>query len=234
MNEMKIGILRTGKTLPQINETHGEMDDLFVKLLADDLFTFHSYAVLEDIFPASVTECDAWLITGSAFSAYEDLPWIAQLEDFIRAAKDAQTPMVGVCFGHQIMAQALGGKVEKSDKGWGLGPHDYKFDGIETPVTINAWHQDQVIELPEGAKTVGQSSFCEHAAISYGKTGYSVQAHPEFDNSFISDLIELRRASVPAERVSEAHARLMQKSPSPAVVEQIKSFLKHQSLDIEG
>jgi GMP synthase-like glutamine amidotransferase len=142
--------------------------------------------------------------------------------------------MVGICFGHQIMAQALGGKVEKSDKGWGLGPHDYKFDGIEAPVTINAWHQDQVTELPEGAKTTGQSSFCEHAAISYGKTGYSVQAHPEFDNSFISDLIKLRRASVPADRVSDAHARLTHKSPSSAVVEQIKSFLKHQTLDIVG
>jgi GMP synthase-like glutamine amidotransferase len=231
---MKIGILRTGKTLPQINQDHGEMDDLFVNLLADDAFTFQSYAVLEDVFPADVAECDAWLITGSAFSAYEDLPWIARLEDFIRAAKHAKVPMVGICFGHQIMAQALGGKVEKSDKGWGLGPHDYEFDGIDAPVTINAWHQDQVTKLPEGATTIGRSSFCEHAAISYGKTGYSVQAHPEFDNSFISDLIELRRSSVPADRVDSAISDLTHKAPSSAVVTQIKSFFKRQTLDISS
>lgn len=231
---MKIGILRTGQTLPEINQNHGEMDDLFVNLLADDAFIFENFAVLDGIFPGQVTDCDAWLITGSAFSAYEDLPWIAQLEDFIRAANVAQIPMVGICFGHQIMAQALGGKVEKSNKGWGLGPHEYEFDGIDTPVTINAWHQDQVTILPEGAKTVGRSSFCEHAAISYGKAGYSVQAHPEFNNSFITDLIELRRNSVPADRVDTALSDLNHKVPSPAVVTQIKSFLKQQSLDIDS
>ncbi|AKS46143.1 GMP synthase-Glutamine amidotransferase [Octadecabacter temperatus] len=230
---MKIGILRTGQTLPEINANHGEMDDLFVNLLADDDFTFQSYAVLNDDFPGTVTDCDAWLITGSASSAYENLPWIARLEDFIRTAKDAHVPMVGICFGHQIMAQALGGKVEKSDKGWGLGPHDYTFDGIDTPVTINAWHQDQVTALPDGAQTVGRSTFCEHAAISYGKVGYSVQAHPEFNNDFISELIELRRASVPADLVNAANSKLTQTSPSPDVVTQIKSFLKHQTLDIE-
>ncbi|MGC1505607.1 MAG: type 1 glutamine amidotransferase [Sulfitobacter sp.] len=229
---MKIGILRTGEALPQIKRDHGEMDELFVKLLADDAFTFEKFAVLDDVFPASVTDCDAWLITGSAFSAYEPLPWIARLEDFIRAAHKAEVPMVGICFGHQIMAQALGGTVEKHHDGWALGPHDYVFEGSAEPVTINAWHQDQVTRLPENARTVGRSSFCENAAIAYGKTGYSVQAHPEFDNSFIADLIDLRRNSVPADRVKTALSDLKSKAPSPEVVAQIKSFLKRQNFDM--
>ncbi len=229
---MKIGILRTGQALPQIKEAHGEFDDLFVELLADEAFSFERFAVLHDEFPDSVNTCDAWLITGSAFSAYEDLPWIARLEDFIRAAHKAEVPMVGVCFGHQIMAQALGGRVEKFDGGWALGPHDYSFDGIDTPVTINAWHQDQVTQLPHNAKTVGRSSFCEHAAISYGTTGYSVQAHPEFDNSLISDLIELRRSIVPADRVNDALSDLAHKIPSQTVIAQIKAFLKQRILAI--
>lgn len=231
---MKIGILRTGQALPSIKKDHGEMDDLFIKLLTDDAFTFESFAVLENEFPDNVTECDAWLITGSAFAAYDDLPWIARLEDFIRKAKDAQVPMVGVCFGHQIMAQAYGGKVEKYSGGWALGPQDYDFEGIDEPVTINAWHQDQVTILPDDAKTVGRSSFCEHAAISYGETGFSVQAHPEFGNSLVADLIELRLSNLPAERVEGARCGLADKMPSPSVVAQIKSFLKYRTLDTQS
>lgn len=230
---MKIGILRTGQALPSIKKDHGEMDDLFIKLLTDDAFTFERFAVLENEFPNSVKDCDAWLITGSASATYENLSWIAPLEDFIRGARDAQVPMVGVCFGHQIMAQAFGGKVEKYYDGWALGPQEYNFYGISTPVTINAWHQDQVTILPDNAKTVGRSPFCEHAAISYGKTGFSIQAHPEFNNDLIKDLIELRLSTVPADRVEGARSKLADKTPSSSVVVQIKSFLKYGTLDTQ-
>ena len=228
---MKIGILRTGQALPEIKAAHGDFDDLFRELLADEDFTFASYAVLNDEFPDSITDCDAWLITGSSSSSYENLPWITRLEDFIRDAFAADIAMVGICFGHQILAQALGGKVEKYENGWGIGPHSYDFDGITDIVVINAWHQDQVTRPPDGATTVGRSEFCKHAAIIYGKTAYSVQAHPEFHNEFIQAVIDKRRNSVPCDRVSAAEATLSHSRPSPEVVKQIKAFFKTRKLN---
>jgi len=228
---MKIGILRTGRALPKIKAKHGDFEDLFTILLAGNEMTFQPYAVLDGELPKSVTECDGWLITGSAHSSYEDLPWIADLEEFIRNAFTADIPIVGICFGHQILAQALGGKVEKYADGWAIGPHEYQFDGLAEPVTINAWHQDQVTQLPMGAKTVGRSEFCENAAIIYGKTAYSVQAHPEFTNAFIGDLIDIRRDSVPADLVNEAESALKSTTPSPVVVAQMVSFFQSRNLD---
>ena len=229
---MKIGILRTGVTLPIIQQKHGDFDVLFKNLLADDDFDFTSYKVLEDEFPDSINTCDAWLITGSAHSAYEKLPWIARLEQFLRDAYSADIPIVGICFGHQILAQALGGKVEKFEKGWGVGPHQYHFDGIKNPVVINAWHQDQVTALPEDSEVVGRSEFCENAAIIYGKKAFTIQAHPEFTNSFTEDLIEQRRKMVPADLIEVAEAELTKSNPSKEVVEQIKTFFKQRSIDL--
>jgi GMP synthase (glutamine-hydrolysing) len=230
---MKIGILQTGRALEHIVERHGDFDTLFQQLLNGQGFSFQAYAVLDDEFPQTPTECDGWLITGSRFSAYEDLPWIATLETFLRKAYAADVPIVGICFGHQILAQAFGGKVEKYKGGWGVGPQDYQFDGIEETVTINAWHQDQVTELPKDSCAVGRSEFCTNAAILYGEKAYSIQAHPEFTNDFMSDLIEAKGSLVPAEIIEAAEKQLKAASPSPEVVAQIVSFFKAGYLAID-
>ncbi len=227
---MKIGILQTGRAHERIAERHGDFDALFRQMLAGQGFDFQSYAVLDGELPTTTTECDGWLITGSKHSAYEDLPWIGRLEHFLRAAYAAEVPIVGICFGHQILAQALGGKVEKHAGGWGVGPHVYRFDGIDAPVTVNAWHQDQVTQLPDGARTVGSSDFCTHAAIVYGTRAYTIQAHPEFHNALMADQIDLRRGLVPEERAAAAEARLAERPPSPEVVDQIVSFFKTRNL----
>lgn len=231
---MKIGILQAGSALPQLKESHGDFDVLFERLLADDDFTFSCYRVLDGVFPNSVDECDAWLITGSAFSAYEDHDWIRELERFIRDTYNNDIPIVGICFGHQVIAKALGGTVEKSKNGWGVGPHRYAFDGLEEPVVINAWHQDQVTAVPGAAKVVGRSDFCVNAALLYGRSAYTVQAHPELNNAFLTDLLKARSNIVPEQVRNDAQQALLQEKPSANVVEQIKRFLKTRSLDMSG
>ena len=204
---MLIGILQTGEAPANLAPTSGDYPDMFQHLLADQGFTFRTYRVLDMDFPASVTECDGWLLTGSRFGAYEDHAFIPPLEDFIRAAHAAAVPMVGICFGHQIIAQALGGKVEKFSKGWSVGPTDYDFNG--QTLRLNAWHQDQVTRRPEGATVVACNEFCENAALIYGDRAFTVQAHPEFRSDFVDGLMKTRgKGLVPDALMEAASARL--------------------------
>lgn len=221
---MKIGILQTGQA-PDALRAEGDYPDMFQALLAGHGFGFASWHVETGDFPASVHDADGWLITGSRHGAYEDHAFIPRLEAFIRTARAEGVPMAGICFGHQIMAQALGGRVEKYPGGWSVGPTDYDFQGER--VRMNAWHQDQVTEVPPGAEVVGSSPFCQAAALSYGDWGYSVQAHPEFGDAFVRGLIEARgRGKVPDAQLDAALDRLGAPNDSPRIAARIAAFFK--------
>ena len=220
---MRIGILQTGQSPDVIRDVAGDYPDMFIKLLGGHGLTFKTYVVEEMEFPATISECDGWLITGSRHGAYEDHPFIPPLEDFIRAVMAARIPLVGICFGHQIIAKAMGGTVVKSDKGWAVGPQEYDFEGEK--ITLNAWHQDQVTELPEGACVIGTNSFCENAALIYGDTAYTVQAHPEFGDPFVKGLMETRgRGVVPDPVLDTARNKLGQPNSAPKIADRIASF----------
>lgn len=196
---MKIGILQTGLCPPDLVDEHGEYDEMFRQFLGDYDFEFESYRVVENEFPDSVEAADGWLITGSKHGAYENHSWIAPLEAFLRNAHAKHIPIVGICFGHQILAQALGGKVEKFSGGWSVGKQRYQFDGVEDGIDLMAWHQDQVIELPPGARAIASSPFCKYAAIAYGDTAFTIQPHPEFGKEFVASLFEARKEMLPPE-----------------------------------
>lgn len=187
---MRIGILQAGHLPPELIAGHGAYPALYTQLLAGQGFAFDSWDVVDMAFPASVHDADGWLISGSRHGAYEDLPFIARLMDFIRSAQSAKVPMVGICFGHQIMAQALGGRVEKFADGWSVGHQRYHIAGRE--LAAHAWHQDQVVIPPVDATHLGQSPFCHFAALRYGNHGLSFQPHPEFDGHFLQDLAQSR------------------------------------------
>lgn len=201
---MLIGILETGRPPEELQSAYGSYADMFKRLLghADSSFEFKVYPVLDHQFPTSPHECTAWLVTGSRHGVYENLPWMLQLQDFIRAVWQAEVAMIGICFGHQIIATALGGRVEKSSKGWGVGLQEYAVQkpqdwmGEQTTITFNAMHQDQVVELPANAEVFASSEFCEYAGLVYGGRILTFQGHPEFSTDFEEDLLKLRRGSV--------------------------------------
>ena len=202
---MKIGILQTGKAPPNLVDEYGTYAEMFIRLLQATSydFKFEIFEVCDDEFPATINECDGWIVTGSKHGAYEKLPWINSLSKLIVEIYNSKLPLLGVCFGHQIIAQALGGRVEKSEKGWAVGFDRYKIDSkakymsnLKGVVTLNIMHQDQVIELPEGATRYASSDLCHNAGFYIKDQVLTVQAHPEFLVEFNKELLNIRSSTI--------------------------------------
>lgn len=192
---MKIGIIECGPVPAPLQATYISYPAMFAAqlgaLLPNAAFTTIS-VVNGEALPAP-DAFDAWLIPGSRHGVYDDLPWIAPLKDFIRAAAKLKRPMAGVCFGHQIIAEALGGKVEKAAIGFRIGMERYEtvLDGAAGSVAMPAFHQDQIILPPPHAEVVARSAACAFAALRYTDAPvFSVQFHPEFSRAYLSDLID--------------------------------------------
>ncbi len=198
-----LGILITDNGPTPLLELHGTFADLFECLLngSDVAFEYRHYSVIDGEFPVSPDECQAWLITGSAHGVYDDLPWMELLRVLIRTLHDEKRPLVGICFGHQIIAEALGGRVEKFDGGWNLGIKQYQvteqlpcFSGGDNrePVTefaINAIHQDQVLDIPKDCRVFASAPRCANAGLVWGDHIFTFQGHPEFYRQYEQDLL---------------------------------------------
>lgn len=197
---MRIGLLETGEPPGDLLDQYGSYSAMFEALLGGE-HVYRVYDVQKGQLPADPGENDAYVVTGSAAGVYDPLPWIEPLKDFLRQAK-GETPMVGVCFGHQIMAEAFGGKVEKSDKGWGVGLQAYEvaehapwMDGVRH-VSVPGSHQDQVVALAPGARVLAGSAFTPYGILAYDDAkAISMQFHPEFTPAYAKALIEARRGT---------------------------------------
>ena len=225
---MLIGILQCGHFPEAAGYPVRTYSDLYTQMLAGRGLEFRTWSVVDMEFPDSVHDAEGWLISGSRHGAYEELPFIPPLEDFIRKAYAAEVPLVGICFGHQIIAKALGGKVEKFAGGWGVGRTDYKFDGAT--LALNAWHQDQVVEKPAEAEVIASSDFCRYAGFRYKGPAFSVQPHPEFDRTALDLLLNVRAPGVVApDRIEAAKAAMEDPVDNTVMAEQIVTFFKEHS-----
>ena len=195
---MRIGILLCGHAPDEFIAQRGDVDALFRDLLAERGFEFQTWPVVDMDFPEGPEAADGWLITGSKHGVYDDLPFIPPLEALVRDIRAARKPLVGICFGHQIIAQALGGCVEKFDGGWQRGLQ--RYEGRGNAMALYAWHQDQVITPPDMARTLASNPGCAHAILRYGPDCLTIQGHPEFERDYIETLMEHRAgAATPAE-----------------------------------
>jgi len=196
---LKLGILKTGRPPRPAIERFGTYPDMFMRLLGPG-YEYRTYAVDEGELPTKPEECGAYLITGSACGVYDTLPWIAEAKAFLNEAR-GKAALVGICFGHQLMAEAFGGRVVQSPKGWGVGEHVYEvlrpepwMDEAPLRIRLPASHQDQVVEKPPDADVFVASEFTPYAGLAWrDQRAISIQPHPEFDPAYAVSLIEHRR-----------------------------------------
>ena len=231
---MKLGILDAVYNKDIIDgETEAEK---FVNLfnLVNAPFTYEIYHVAEGEFPQTAAACDAYLVTGSPQGVYDEDAWIAPLGNFIRQAYAAQRKLVGICFGHQMIAHSLGGEARKSEKGWGLGLRPFHIHTAKpwmTPsldtCTLNFIHQDQVTTLPNDAKRLAGNEHCHNAMYAIGSRVLGIQGHPEYLPEAMEILLHYEWEQNGLE-VDEALASLKTGAPDTGIVAQwIVNFLQY-------
>jgi len=231
---MKLGILKTDAVRAELAPRYGEYPDMFIALLSrvDPDLEFAVYDVEQGRYPDDIDEVDAYLITGSKSSVYEDKPWIADLLDFVRELHRRRKKLVGICFGHQVVAQALGGRVARAAAGWGVGLHTHRFaatpvwhDQGDPELDILVSHQDQVMQIADGAVVLAGSEFCENAVCQVGSHILTFQAHPEFLPEYAREVMEFRRELLGEETYQAGMASLAGAHEGSRVAGWILNFL---------
>ena len=196
---MKIGILCA--IHPQESKVNwgGSPIDAYIRFFESTgvPFEYQGYEVAQGELPDSADECDYYVITGSPRGVYDTDPWIEPLMQFIRDGYLTGKKFVGICFGHQVLAEALGGHVQKSEKGWGLGLKSFEINNRKDWMGAGAdqcslyfAHQDQVITLPAGAELLGGNSFCPNGMYVVDGRVLGIQGHPEFDLPIMQSILE--------------------------------------------
>ena len=233
---MKITIIEVGKVPDALEERFAPYSAMFRDMFASTgrTFDYEAVSVLEGEALPDPSGLEGIAITGSSAGVYEDHAWLDPLRDFIRQAYAARTPMLGICFGHQVMADALGGDVRKSEKGWGLGRHHYRvtsrpdfMGSAPDTLSVVCSHQDQVIMPPAEAQVILASDFTPNAGLFYRSgQALSFQPHPEFDDSYGTALTELRRGKATDGVIEEALGSFSSASDSARLRDYIAQFMQ--------
>jgi len=219
VSKMKIALLQCDSVSDSLQGKHGNYPAMFEELFkqVDESIEMSIFNVIEGEYPDDIHAFDGYVTTGSRHGAEDDLPWIKDLLSFVNTLYHENIKLVGICFGHQIIAKALGGQVVKSDKGWGVGVSVNKvakqrewMQPAKAEVKLLVSHQDQVIKLPKNSEVLAASDFCPSYMYSVGECFLSVQGHPEFSKSYSNDLMEFRRDRIPHEVIETGLASLEQ------------------------
>ena len=231
---MKIGLLECDHVRDELKHIAGDYRQMFPALflqVAPD-WEFLFYDVCNDHFPESVEECDVYICTGSKNSVYDNEKWIKQLKDFVKTIYHSGRVYIGVCFGHQILGEALGGKVQKSPNGWCVGVHSFELlktenwmNPVQSVFNLLMMCQDQVLQLPPESTLLAQASNCPHAMFRIGNNMLGIQAHPEFPKNYDKALMELREERIGTEKTKSGIASLSLPTHELIIAEWVRKFV---------
>ncbi len=228
---MTAGLFVCDHVKPEYQNEFGDYPAMFARLFPS--YDWILYDVCNGQFPENLAECDVYMATGSHHSVYEELDWITQLKKVIVQLYEQRKYFVGFCFGHQLIGEALGGKVGKSLNGWCIGVHN--FDIIDSPnwmtpskndFNILMMCQDQILELPPNTKVIASNKMCPNAMISVGNHFLGIQGHPEFTKAYNRLLMNARVERMGKELVIAGIESLAIEVDQQLIRDWVRSFLK--------
>ncbi len=233
---MKVAILQCDNVLEKFQHRFGDYPEMVERMFSeiDIALSFDNYDCQQGKLPINIDDYDFYITTGSKASVYDDLEWVQQLVSFIQLLDKHQKKLIGICFGHQLIAMARKQTVEKSTKGWGIGiavnriiSHPAWMNDKATEINILASHQDQISELPDDAFVIAESGFCPFFIVQWGEHFLSIQGHPEWDTDYSRTLINDRRNIIEASKVDAGLNSLVTAPDNAQFVRWIISFVQH-------
>ena len=240
---MKLGILVCDHVQDQLQGEFGDYPQMFKDTLlkVDESLDIDIFEVVRGQFPTDIDQCDAYLTTGSRWGVNDGLPWVEKLSDFIRQLYHAKKGFVGICFGHQLLAQALGGEVNESDKGWGVGiafsdvcQQQVWMEPYQSKLNLLVSHKDQIVKLPTAAKVLLANEFCPYSMIQIADHFLGIQGHPEFSHSYSHALMDSRKDRIPSDVIEKGVLSLAHQTDAVITTQWLLNFLKQTMLTAEN
>ncbi|MBL4606336.1 MAG: hypothetical protein JKY01_00705 [Pseudomonadales bacterium] len=231
---MHIGILKVDTPPLPLLVQHGEYSDMMIRMLdrTDGGFSYTILNVENETLPNNLDDYDGFIITGSKVSVYDDVIWIEKLKALLVEASHKNKKLVGICFGHQLLAATFGGLVEKSTRGWGLGvasfdvySHKLWQQPTQKKISLLTSHKDQVVRLPSGAQCIAGNEFCPNACFQLRDNILGIQEHPEFSPAYLRALMNIRRETIGEYIVNKAEQSLLRPNNGLVVGGWIRHFL---------
>lgn len=232
---MKIGILQCDSVLPHFRTRHPDYPEMISAMLLDvcDQYEFTNYPVLRDKLPDAIDEYDAYITTGSRNSVNDKTASFERLLEFIGEANRVQKKLIGICFGHQAIALALGGEVAKSRNGWAVGVITSRILQQRAwmrpraqALNIVVSHEEEVVKLPTGALLLGSNDHCKNYMFQYGDHFLGIQGHPEFSRQYSRDMMNFRKETIPPNARARGLQTLSRELDSPVFARWIDNFLQ--------
>lgn len=232
---LRICILESDDLHPTMQDAFIGFGQMFKKLFAgqDAELECQIFNVVRGEYPEADQRFDAYLVSGSKADSFGEEPWIVILRTYLRERFLQGDVLLGICFGHQILALVLGGNTQRSNKGWGIGVHRYRLackpDWLPKAVDefqLLISHRDQVTALPAGATLLAHSDFCENAAFIHGQQVLCFQGHPEFTHDFSRTLLQIRQSIYCPEEYEAACQSLQDRHDGQTIALWMLCFVK--------
>jgi len=237
---MKVAILQCDKVLERLRSDYGDYVDMIKSMFdpIEESFEFDVFDVQHDSYPNNINTYDFYITTGSKAGVYDDLPWIQTFVEFIRLLDTNKKKLIGICFGHQIIAKALYCKVEKSKKGWGIGiavnqvvstPGWMQNNVLQKNSSLNILvsHQDQVMTSTNEAMVIAESNFCPYFVVQWNKHFLSIQGHPEWIADYARTRINDRKSIIPSQHIKKALESLHTELDNTLFAHWVMCFVKY-------